>query len=61
MISSNIADTLLLAGDPSLLSPPHLFLSRRGKMSILVATAVAARGLDIKGVAHVVVSAFTLF
>ena len=30
-------------------------------MSILVATAVAARGLDIKGVAHVVVSLFTLF
>jgi len=27
---------------------------KRGKMSILVATAVAARGLDIKGVAHVV-------
>ena len=29
-------------------------------MSILVATAVAARGLDIKGVAHVVVSLLTI-
>ena len=27
---------------------------RNGKMPILVATDVAARGLDIKGVAHVV-------
>ena len=27
---------------------------KTGKMPILVATAVAARGLDIKGVAHVV-------
>ncbi len=27
---------------------------KAGKMPILVATAVAARGLDIKGVAHVV-------
>merc|ERR1712151_1206884 len=27
---------------------------KRGKMPVLVATAVAARGLDIKGVAHVV-------
>lgn len=27
---------------------------KSGRMSILVATAVAARGLDIKGVAHVV-------
>lgn len=27
---------------------------RSGKMPILIATAVAARGLDIKGVAHVI-------
>jgi len=31
-----------------------LYDFRTGKMNILVATAVAARGLDIKGVAHVV-------
>merc|ERR1712080_770110 len=31
-----------------------LYDFKTGKMAILVATAVAARGLDIKGVAHVV-------
>ena len=31
-----------------------LYDFRSGKMAILVATAVAARGLDIKGVAHVI-------